>query len=54
VVAREYARLLRERFPELQYLNREEDMGIPNLRRAKEEWYPDHLLSKYTAVRREP
>ena len=53
MVAREFARLLRERFPELTYLNREEDMGIPNLRRAKEEWYPDHLLSKYTAVRRE-
>ena len=54
MVAREFARLLRERFPELTYLNREEDMGIPNLRRAKEEWYPDHLLDKYTVVRREP
>ena len=53
MVAREYARRLREQFPELLFLNREEDMGIPNLRRAKEEWYPDHLLAKYAAVRRE-
>ena len=29
------------------------DMGILNLRKAKEEWYPDHMLVKYTAVRRE-
>lgn len=49
MVAREYARRLRERNPELLYLNREEDMGIPNLRRAKEEWYPAYLLRKYVA-----
>ena len=49
MVAREYARRLRSRQPELQFLNREEDMGIPNLRRAKEEWYPAYLLQKFTA-----
>lgn len=53
MVAREYARLLRDRHPELRYLNREEDMGIPNLRRAKEEWYPAFLLEKYTVRWRE-
>ncbi|MBR4578117.1 MAG: DUF2156 domain-containing protein [Oscillospiraceae bacterium] len=49
MVAREYARRLRERCPDLVYINREEDMGLPNLRRAKEEWYPALLLEKYTA-----
>ena len=54
MVAREYARHLREVMPEIRWLNREEDMGIPNLRKAKEEWYPDHMLEKFTAHRREP
>ena len=54
MVAREYARHLREVMPEIRWLNREEDMGIPNLRKAKEEWYPDHMLEKFTARRREP
>jgi len=53
MVAREFARLVRETMPEIRYLNREEDMGIPNLRKAKEEWYPLYLLEKTTAVWRE-
>ena len=36
--------------PEVRFLNREEDMGIANLRTAKEEWYPLYLLEKTTAV----
>lgn len=50
MVAREFARYLRALSPGLRYLNREEDMGIENLRIAKEEWYPLFLLEKYTAV----
>lgn len=49
MVARELARQLRAAHPEIMYLNREEDMGLPNLRKAKEEWYPAYLLEKYTA-----
>ena len=37
MIAREFARQLQRDFPEIRYLNREEDMGIPGLRKAKEE-----------------
>ena len=53
MIAREFARYLQREFPDLRYLNREEDMGIDNLRRAKEEWRPLFLLEKTTAVWKE-
>ena len=49
MVNREFARLVHARFPEIQYFNREEDMGIEGLRRAKESYHPDILLMKYFA-----
>lgn len=53
MTAREFARLVKGRFPEVRYLNREEDMGLANLRKAKEEWHPAFLLEKTTARWRE-
>lgn len=29
------------------WINREEDMGIPGLRRSKQSYYPDHMIRKY-------
>ena len=50
MIAREFARHVQASRPEVLYLNREEDMGLPNLRKAKEEWYPMSLLEKSIAV----
>ena len=45
----EFANYLRNKYPEILYLNREEDMGIPGLRKAKLSYFPHHLVKKYRA-----
>ena len=50
MICREFARQIAAAHPGINYVNREEDMGLPNLRKAKEDWYPCMLLRKYVAV----
>ena len=36
---------------DFEFVNREQDLGIPGLRQSKESYYPDHLVDKFTAFR---
>lgn len=45
-----FAAHLRAKYPNLRYLNREDDMGLEGLRQAKLAYHPHHLEEKYWAV----
>lgn len=49
IVNRELARYIREKYPDIRYLDREEDMGLEGLRRAKQSYHPHHMIKKYWA-----
>lgn len=51
MINRQFARQVRERHPAIAYLNRENDMGLEGLRKAKESYYPDLMVAKYSAVK---
>lgn len=42
----EFARHIRNNYPQIQFLNREEDMGLEGLRKAKQRYYPHHMIEK--------
>ncbi len=47
VINREFVRAVLERHPEVVYINREDDMGLENLRAAKLSYRPAMLLKKF-------
>ena len=53
MINREFALHIAKTMPHIRYINREEDMGLENLRRAKLSYHPEFLIDKYTAYRRD-
>ena len=46
IINYEFARYLREKYPDIRFLDREDDMGIEGLRIAKERYFPHHMVEK--------
>lgn len=47
VLNQQFAKSVKKAFPNCQYLNREEDLNIPGLRKSKLSYQPEMLVQKY-------
>ena len=50
MVCREFAKLVKQKHSNIRYVNREDDLGSPSLRKSKLSYQPERLLEKYVAV----
>ena len=49
LINREFARHIKAKYPQVKFLDREEDMGLEGLRKAKESYRPVCLTEKWRA-----
>lgn len=49
MINQQFAAWVQDKHPDLIYINREEDMGVEGLRKAKLSYYPDKMAVKYRA-----
>lgn len=49
MINREMSRWVQEHYPQVVYMNREDDLGQENLRKAKQSYYPDLMVDKWMA-----
>lgn len=45
----EFARYVRNKYSDIRFMNREDDMGLEGLRKAKQSYHPHHMIKKYWA-----
>ena len=50
MINREFVRLVRQKYPAVEWINREDDMGLDSLRQSKESYRPDRMVEKYSVV----
>ncbi|MBE6949575.1 MAG: DUF2156 domain-containing protein [Ruminococcaceae bacterium] len=50
LINREFVRYIMKKYPNIKWINREEDMGLENLRKAKQSYFPDMMATKYIAA----
>lgn len=49
IMNREFVRYITDKYTNMKWINREEDMGLENLRKAKQSYFPDMMVTKYIA-----
>ena len=49
VINCEFAKYIQKKYPQIRFLDREEDMGVEGLRKAKLSYHPHHLVVKYNS-----